>query len=135
MHTLRKTTWFYLCISLLFAPGINAQKINRPNIKGPGELQVNSYTGELLHVRNDLFIPGKGLPIDITFYYNSFNTNNDYGFGRGWSMTYSMKCIPVGNTVTVYTGDGRRVVYTQSGSTYIPPPGVFNSLFQYQPGK
>lgn len=111
------------------------QNINHPNIKTSGELEVNSYTGGLFHQRTDLHIPGRGLSLDLTFYYNSFNTELDFGFGSGWSMTYSLLCIPDSNKVIIRHEDGRKDVYTKNGINYTAPVGIFDSLVKYQPGK
>ncbi len=115
--------------------GSNAQNINRPNIITSGGLEVNSYSGGLFHQRTDLRIPGRGLSLDLTFFYNSFNTELDYGFGRGWSMTYSLLCIPDSNKVIVRHEDGRKDIYIQNGAAYTAPAGIFDSLVKYQPGK
>ncbi len=133
--TTHKDILFILFAAFFISSMAVGQNINRPNISGPGELSVNSYTGGLFHQRTDLHIPGRGLPLDLTFYYNSNNTELDYGYGRGWSMTYTMLCKPQGAEVVVRHSDGRIDLFAQSGSDYIAPSGIFDSLVQYQPGK
>lgn len=66
-----------------------AQNITRPNIEGPSNLQVNSYTGSLFYQRTDMFIPGRGLSMDITFTYNSADRSTDWGYGYGWTFNYN----------------------------------------------
>lgn len=114
---------------------LNAQNINKPNISGPAGLKVNSFSGSLFYQRNDLMIPGRGLSIDLTFYYNSSTTAIDFGFGPGWSNTYSMKCTPDSNKVIIRREDGRKDVYLNNGSAYVAPIGIFDTLVKYQPGK
>lgn len=113
---------------------LNAQNINKPNISGPAGLKVNSFSGSLFYQRNDLMIPGRGLSIDLTFYYNSSTTAIDFGFGPGWSNTYSMKCTPDSNKVIIRREDGRKDVYLNNGSAYVAPIGIFDTLVKYQPG-
>ncbi len=125
-----------LFLAILFPFVLEAQNINKPNIIGPAGLEVNSFSGSLFTKRTDLYIPGKGLSIDLTFCYNSSTTKVDLGYGPGWSMTYSMICKPdTGNTVIIRRADGRKDVYTKPGSAYIAPVGIFDTLVQYQPGK
>jgi len=114
---------------------VNAQNINKPNIAGPAGLGVNSYSGSLFTQRQDLYIPCRGFPIDLTFTYNSSTTGFDLGYGPGWSMTYSMICKPEGSNVIIRTGDGRKDIYTFNGSGYVAPAGIFDTLTEYMPGK
>ncbi len=112
-----------------------SQNINKPNISGPAGLRVNSFSGSLFYQRNDLMIPCRGIPIKISFFYNSATTAIDYGFGPGWSFTYSMKVIPGSNIATVWLAEGRKEVFTYNGSAYIAQAGIFDSLAEYLPGK
>lgn len=113
----------------------NVPKINKPNIATYAGLSVNSFSGSLFYSRHDLFIPGRGLSLDLTFYYNSSNSSLDMGYGPGWSMTYSMKCIPGNQSVVLRMPDGQKRQYLQNGSLYTAPKGIYDSLSQYQPGK
>lgn len=113
----------------------DSQNTNKPNIPGPAGLQVNSFSGGLFYQRTDLYIPGRGLSIDLTFYYNSATTAIDLGYGPGWSMTYSMVCKPDSNIVVIRRANGRKDIFMKSGSVYIAPTGIFDTLIKYQPGK
>jgi hypothetical protein len=76
---------------LLFALPGAAQNVNTSNKPGPMGLQVNTLTGNLFIPRNDLLIRSRGLSIAVTFYYNSFNYDQNIGFGKGWSLNYSIR--------------------------------------------
>ncbi|HOY31029.1 MAG TPA: RHS repeat-associated core domain-containing protein [Bacteroidales bacterium] len=121
-----EVTWF---------PGERPPDIKKPNIVGPAGLTVNSYSGGLFYQRQDLYIPGKGLSLDLTFSYNSTATALDFGYGPGWTMTYNMICKPEGGNITIRRGDGRKDSYVFNGIAYVPPEGVSDSLTEYQPGK
>ncbi|HNW89197.1 MAG TPA: RHS repeat-associated core domain-containing protein [Bacteroidales bacterium] len=116
-------------------PGDRADNINKPNIAGPAGLMVNSYSGGLFYQRQDLYIPGKGLSLDLTFSYNSTTTALDFGYGPGWTMSYNMICRPEGANMVIRRGDGRKDTYMFSMGVWIPPKGTFDTLVEYQPGK
>lgn len=107
----------------------------KPNIIGPGGNQVNSYTGNLFHQRTDLFIPGRGLSLEIKFSYNSGRTLKDWGYGDGWSFTYSMQYYFDILDLIIERSDGRKDEFVWNGSSYDPPTGVFDVLEEYQSGK
>ena len=69
---------------------------------------VNVVNGNLLHVRSDLSIPGRGLPLRVVFTYNSTDPQ-DGPFGVGWQMNYALKyeVDSVTGDVTILRGDGR----------------------------
>lgn len=115
----------------------NAQNINKPNKMGPMGTQVNTFTGNLYIPRNDMYVPARGFDISISFNYNSFNFDQNNGFGNGWSFGYSIKYKnDTANSRTIIWGDGREDNYTLlSGITYQSPKGFFNTFTQYQPDK
>lgn len=126
---------FILLAWLCDAQPVIAQKANSPNVVCPSGISVNTYSGGLYYSRNDLNIPGRGLSINLSFFYNSTNTGIDMGYGPGWSMTYSMDCKIEGNNVCIRRADGKKDVFTKSGSNYYPPTGVYDSLTEYETGK
>lgn len=85
--------WFLLLISSIV---LEAQNVVRPNITAPTAtgMQVNSYTGNLYHYRQDLFIPARGMDLDFTFFYNSTQSDEDWGYGNGWSHAYNIQLLP-----------------------------------------
>ncbi len=124
---------FFLLLSSLPAPAyFNYAK---PNIIGPAGLEVNAYTGNLYYQRGDLFLPGKGMALDLRFHYNSAKTALDLGFGPGWMFSYGMCYQLQGQDIIVRMANGQKILYTFTGAGYTPPTGVCNSLLQYQAGK
>jgi RHS repeat-associated protein len=115
----------------------NAQNINKPNKMGPMGTQVNTQTGNLFISRNDIYIPARGFDILIGFNYNSFNYEENNGFGNGWSLNYCIKYKnDTANSKTISWGDGREDNYKALfGGGFQSPKGFFNILTQYQPDK
>lgn len=122
---------------LMAVAALQAQNINRENMSGPMGLYVNSFNGNLFFPRTDLFVNARKLPIDLTFYYNSNNYSVDLGYGKGWSLEYSMKWVATLNGgVLITRGDGYGMLFDQvSATAYKAPLGVLDSLVQYQTGK
>lgn len=114
-----------------------AQNINIPNKTGPMGLQVNTLTGNLYFSRNDLYIPARGFDIDVTFHYNSFNFDQNDGYGKGWSFHYNIKYKNDSAGIRhIIWGDGREDTYLPAGAgNFTAPRGFFNTLSEYQPGK
>ncbi len=114
-----------------------AQNINKPNKMGPMGTQVNTQTGNLFISRNDIYVPARGFDIVVGFSYNSFNFEQNNGFGNGWSSAYSIKYKnDTASSKTISWGDGREDNYTAiSGGGFQSPKGFFNTLTQYQPSK
>ncbi len=112
-----------------------AQNITRPNIQGPAGIQVNSFNGNLYYERRDLFIPGRGMPLNFSFTYNTAKTSINLGYGNGWTCSSQLVYEKDGGDIVIRRGDGRRDVFTFNGSAYDPPIGIFDSLSEYQPGK
>lgn len=113
-----------------------AQNINNPNKPGPLGTQVNTFSGNFFLPRSDLYLSSRGLDINLTFFYSSFNFEENIGFGKGWSCLYSIyyKNDTSGNKIIVW-GDAREDMYKLSGSNYVAQKGIFTKLSQYQPGK
>ncbi len=121
--------------ALIISGSATHRNITKPNIPGPYGMQVNSFTGNLFHQRNDVSIPGRGLPIDLTFSYNSGLTKNDFGFGKGWTANFNMIYQRTPGLVTIRCEDGRKDKFTEGPGGYTPPVGVFADLSEYTPGK
>jgi RHS repeat-associated protein len=116
----------------------NAQSINRVNISGPGNLMVNSFTGNLFTERSDLSIPYRNLNIDFSFSYNSSNFNTNRGYGRGWTFSYDLNYRIDSTDFIISWGDGREDIYrpdSLDNNIVKAPAGIFDSLSQYQTGK
>lgn len=114
----------------------SAQNLNTPNKTGPLGIQVNTFTGNVFISRPDLVVVSRGFNLSALFYYNSFDYNQDIGFGKGWRMIYSIRYqIDSLNNITITWGDGRQDIYQYNGSGYNAPSGIFSVLTRYQPDK
>lgn len=119
---------FILCIACSIVS--TAQNLLRPNIEGPSGLQVNSYTGSLFYQRTDMFIPGRGLSLEVTLSYNSADRRMDYGYGYGWTSNYNQFYKDSAGGLVFYRMDGRKDYYTKNGSSFTAPKGIFDLLTQ-----
>ncbi|MDQ6756302.1 MAG: DUF6531 domain-containing protein [Bacteroidota bacterium] len=136
MFLMFKKYWLLVLILLLFFIKGSGQNINIPNKVGPMGIEVNTRTGNLFLSRTDFYIPARQLDFDITFSYNSYNLEENTGYGNGWSFMYNMRYkIDTSGKVIIVWGEGREDAYTKSGGKFIPPGGIFESLSEYQPGK
>jgi RHS repeat-associated protein len=120
---------------LVICFSVMAQNITRPNIEGPSGLQVNSYTGSLFYQRTDLFVPGRGLSMDISFTYNSSERTMDWGYGFGWTFNYNRFYTFNDSSVTFYNSDGRKDQFKIDGSNYKAPVGIFDIVTKSAAGK
>lgn len=133
---LRFRAWI-LSVGLLVGVATgHAQDYNtsKPNISGPYNFSVNSFTGNLHVGRQDIRIPGRGLDIDLTFSYNSLHRLRNFGFGHGWSFAYSMGIETDSIGVWLRRRDGKRDLFRQQGNDLVAPTGVFDVLEQTSPG-
>jgi Domain of unknown function (DUF6531) len=91
---------------------------------------VDAPTGNFWHTFDDLSVPGRGIPLDLTRTYNSDAATTDGPFGFGWSFPYDMSLsFPDATHVVVDQENGSQVTFTeQSGGTYTAPPRVTATL-------
>lgn len=122
-------------LTVMFCMVVRAQSLTRPTAKAVNGFEVNSYTGNLFYRRTDLFIPGRGFPIDISFSYNSNRSGRNWGTGKGWTFTYNMAYVPDNEGIYIERSDGRKDLFKKNGAVYISPTGVFDLLIEYEPGK
>ena len=131
--------YILIIVCLLFGKN-QAQNIPRENVSAPNGLQVNTYTGNLFYQRGDLFIPAVGLPMDISFYYNSALRNDDQGYGYGWTFSYGMRYFFINgdqDSAVVEWPDGRRDVHVNlagQGEYQAISKGLFYGFVQVQNG-
>jgi len=127
---------FFVLFLICFQNQVFASE-TKPNEPGPWpSLQVNTYTGNLFHLRSDLLIPTRGeIPLEILFSYNSLKYQHDKGYGNGWSLNFGMYYKPVGNDMIIFREEGEEDVFTWDGSAFVPPSGVYDVLTEYEPGK
>lgn len=133
----RTTRVLLITIIMFFGVSARSQNINIPNITGPMDLEVNSYTGNLFFQRTDFAIPGIELDMDVTFSYNSFDYDINKGFGNGWSYGYDIHYKTVSpDTLIIVWGDGREdICIAKGGGDYQSPPGFFYVLKEYETDK
>ena len=117
--------------------GLNgfSQNLKSPQIKGPNDTEVNLYTGNLFYQRSDLYLPGIGLDLELDFTYNSTRTQIDIGYGAGWSFKYAMYYFKDTSGVNVVRGNGHKDKFTPNDQSYLSPPGIFETLEEYEEGK
>ncbi len=121
---------------LILTTNVFAQNINTPNKQGPLGTQVNTLSGNLFLTRNDIYIPARGIDINGSFYYNSFNFDQNIGFGNGWSNMYSVYYKnDTASGKTIVWGDAREDNYKLNAGNYVPQNGIYSKLTQYQPNK
>ena len=133
------TLSYTLCILSICGLQVSyAQNINHPNIQCPGGVTVNSFNGNMQLERNDLFIDGRKLNLNMTFYYNSMDHKKNYGYGNGWGFKYFMQYIPDSSGIIIHYDNGFEAHFAtdnSNASLYHAETGIFDSLSQYQPGK
>jgi RHS repeat-associated protein len=78
---------------------------------------VDTATGNFWHTFDDLSIPGRGIPLDLSRTYNSDQASVPSAFGNGWSFTYGMSlALSASGDATVTQEDGSQVMFTANGS-------------------
>ncbi len=136
MFSIHKKYFVFIFVAFLVGIKAYAQNINTPNKPGPLGTEVNTLSGNLFLSRNDVYIPCRGIDINLSFYYNSFNFEQNVGFGNGWSCMYNIYYKnDTASGKTIFWGDAREDSYKLNGSNYIPQNGIYSALTQYQPGK
>lgn len=137
MYCSMKLKRLMTCLMLLavLASG-RAQNTVKPNVKAPNGFEVNSFGGNLYHQRTDMKMPSQGPDMEIVFSFNNTRRSRDWGMGPGWTFTFNMAyTADSSGSIYIEKVDGRRDYYRKVGNNYTPPPGVFDELTQYQPGK
>ena len=88
---------------------------------------VNTVSGDFLHSHTDLAIPGRGVPLEFTRYYNS-RSDLSRRLGRGWTHTYDMYLTFESTGVNVFYPQGNSNRFVLSGGVYVSRPGVYDTL-------
>jgi RHS repeat-associated protein len=138
MFTKNKKCLLLLCITFtsLIYKETAAQNINTPNKTGPLGAEVNTLSGNLFLTRNDVYVPSRGVDINGTFYYNSFNFDTNMGFGKGWNFMYNIFYkVDTAGGKTIFWGDAREDQYRLTAGMYKASNGIFDKLTEYQAGK
>lgn len=105
-------------------------------IDGYAGTRIDTWTGNLTYSRQDLFIPARTLPINLTMSYNSILRDEDRGFGNGWQLSCDMNYVYSATTgdVVIRYGQGGESKFTWNGSSYTPPIGSQDTLSTYGAG-
>jgi len=88
------------------------------------------HSGEYRYSHQDIFIPARGIPIDITRTYRSRTAYNGR-FGYGWHFTFDIKLRQLeDNNVIIFNFDGwgAKDEFVFDNGNFLTPPGVFNEL-------
>lgn len=102
---------------------------------------VNVANGNVYHEESDIEFPNLGVNLDFKRRYDSIATASglpgsrtawsDRGMGEGWSFAYADRLefnTDGANTLTWFTGEGLRLVFTVNGNTYTNPSGLYGVL-------
>jgi len=89
---------------------------------------INMGTSNYIYQYQDVFIPGRTLPLIIMRSYNSMDNYNG-PFGSGWTFNYNVNLVVGSEYVMVMKEDGRRDIYSLNpDGTYSPPLNVYDTL-------
>jgi RHS repeat-associated protein len=99
---------------------------------------VNAQTGDYLYSHRDLYLEGRGIPLEITRTYNS-RDRYDGPFGYGWKFNLEMKLyvsfMGATEVVRIRQGDGVRIEFTrQDDGSYEPEKGWWDTLVKNTDG-
>lgn len=94
-----------------------------------GDDPINFVTGNVYEYREDLYVPGRGVPVRFVRFYNS---RDPYAgpLGTGWTHSYnvSLEENPDGS-VEEMDPQGKRLVYERNpDGSYSPPAGFHDAL-------
>jgi RHS repeat-associated protein len=88
------------------------------------------YRGDFKVITTDLVIPGRGMPLEIKRTYRSRSRYNAM-FGYGWDFSFNIRLRKRSNgDIVILTGENRRNEFKKEGTTYTPPPGIYDTLTQ-----
>ncbi|MBI4656858.1 MAG: fibronectin type III domain-containing protein, partial [Elusimicrobia bacterium] len=89
---------------------------------------VNTATGNLLYLVEDVVLPGQPLFIQMVRIYNSL-APKDGPFGYGWNFNYNMAVNEKSNGATVLLGDGGERFFARNpDGAFVSPPGTYSKL-------
>jgi RHS repeat-associated protein len=92
---------------------------------------VNVVMGTFAWQELDLTVPGRGLGFTFLRTYNSANTESG-PLGVGWTHSYDLTLsVESSSAVLIRMEDGRLDRYLLSGSIWMPPAGIHNTLIDH----
>ncbi|MGE7717885.1 DNRLRE domain-containing protein [Priestia megaterium] len=91
---------------------------------------VNPANGNFVFQKNDLSIPGRGVPVNVTRTYNSRKSDVAGIFGYGWTSTIEKRLVDSGNgPITLIDEDNTRHIFGQKiGGGYVAAGGDYLTL-------
>lgn len=97
---------------------------------------VNCATGNFWETYNELTIPGRGNPLNLSLTYNSLAASQNSPVGFGWSFTYgiSLQQDPSTGNVTITHDNGSTVTFTPSGGGYTAGAWILATLVKNNDG-
>ncbi|MCL6588699.1 MAG: DUF6531 domain-containing protein [Firmicutes bacterium] len=92
-----------------------------------GTAKVNINNGNLAIMATDFSVPGRGLPLSMSRFYNSLA---DYQgiLGKGWRSSYEMYLLISGQDLIISDPDGSSHLYKYNGSGYTRPAGDYRRI-------
>ena len=99
---------------------------------------IDSSTGNFFHTFEDLSLPGRGRPLQLSHTYNSAASTKDGPLGFGWTSTYAMSLVTDAGTgtVTVHQENGSQAAFVAlpDGSYTPASPRIDATLQRPTPG-
>ena len=96
---------------------------------------INVADGNMFTAHQDLLIPSRGPPLELTRTYNS-RDHVEGPFGFGWRSSYDIELLEFADGTVLETDvEGTETLYTrQPDGSYLPSPGSFSRLTKHVDG-
>jgi RHS repeat-associated protein/uncharacterized repeat protein (TIGR01451 family) len=126
-----------------FVGGLSAPSSTHPStqfvLPSPGDVGVNTWNGNLVVPRTDLFLPARGIPLELQMVYNSQRHNSSLTtYGPGWRMSYHIaySLDPFNGNFVLTWGDGNTsTLPVIDDHLYAPSNTPELVAIRYAPGK
>lgn len=93
---------------------------------------VDCITGNETETQNDIAVAGRGVPLDLTRYYNAqAGAVGEHGvFGYGWTSSFSDRMVysEVEKTARVVQANGSTVTFAEEGGVWVAPAWTQDAL-------
>jgi RHS repeat-associated protein len=96
--------------------------------EGSSAEPVSTGSGNYIYQHTDTSTAGRGLPL---VFQRSYNAQDTYSgpLGTNWNHSYNVVLTQTASGVAnIRFGDGHGEIFTLSGTTYVPQPGVWSTL-------
>ncbi|MBI4744175.1 MAG: hypothetical protein HY776_05090, partial [Actinobacteria bacterium] len=91
-------------------------------------VNINPGNGNLIAQKTDASIPGRGIPIAVTRFYNS-QSPYDSSYGKGWNFSFNNRLKDIGTGIVLIDGDGSQHYFAKNpDNTYSSPAGIYRKL-------